>query len=222
MNFAGVNAHHQNGLAEHRIHELQEMARTMLIHTSKRWTNCATANIWPYAIHMANDVLNETPRLQNYLRRTPQKVFLDSTVQPNQNHWKIFGCLVYVLASNLKFRHIHHKWKERERVGIYLGISLQHSQNVALVIDRNTGLVSPQFHLRFDPSFHTFKQDKLDSKWQLRAEFVTQREPNTLPNPAEATGKKMKRAPPEELTDPTPQNFHQRKQERTFFPKPDQ
>jgi hypothetical protein len=30
--FAGVSAHHQNGIAERRIRVLQEMARTMLIH----------------------------------------------------------------------------------------------------------------------------------------------------------------------------------------------
>ena len=37
LTFAGVNAHHQNGIAEQRIHELQETTRAMLIHASKRW-----------------------------------------------------------------------------------------------------------------------------------------------------------------------------------------
>ena len=32
LTFAGVNAHHQNGVAERRIRELQELARTMMIH----------------------------------------------------------------------------------------------------------------------------------------------------------------------------------------------
>ena len=75
------------------------------------------------------------------------------------------------------------------------------------MLDQNTGLVSPQFHLSFDPSFHTVKQDKLDFKWQLKAGLVTQREPNALPKSAEAADNKSKRTPPEEPTAPTPPNF---------------
>jgi hypothetical protein len=46
-----------------------------------------------------------------------------------------------------------------------------------LVLDRQTALVSPQFHVTFDPSFHTCKQDEFDSKWQLKAGFVALKEP---------------------------------------------
>jgi transposase InsO family protein len=35
LSFTGVNAHHQNGMAERRIRLLQELTRTMLIHASK-------------------------------------------------------------------------------------------------------------------------------------------------------------------------------------------
>ena len=55
LTFAGVNAHHQNGLAERRIREIQELARTMLIHAAIRWPKCVTINLWPYAIRMANN-----------------------------------------------------------------------------------------------------------------------------------------------------------------------
>jgi len=37
LTFAGVNAHHQNGIAERHIQELQQMARTMLLHAQHRW-----------------------------------------------------------------------------------------------------------------------------------------------------------------------------------------
>ena len=50
LTFAGFNAHHQNGLAERRIGEIQELERTMLIHAAKRWPECVTTNLWPYAI----------------------------------------------------------------------------------------------------------------------------------------------------------------------------
>ncbi|HSN67058.1 MAG TPA: GAG-pre-integrase domain-containing protein [Fusibacter sp.] len=36
LTFAGVNAHHQNGIAERRIRELQNLARTMMIHAQQR------------------------------------------------------------------------------------------------------------------------------------------------------------------------------------------
>jgi hypothetical protein len=39
LSFAGVNAHHQNGIAERCIWTLQELARTMLIHANHRWPN---------------------------------------------------------------------------------------------------------------------------------------------------------------------------------------
>ena len=35
LTFAGVNAHHQNGVVERRIRELQETTRAMLIHATK-------------------------------------------------------------------------------------------------------------------------------------------------------------------------------------------
>ena len=41
LTFAAVNAHHTNGMAERRIRELQDAARTMLIHANKRWATCA-------------------------------------------------------------------------------------------------------------------------------------------------------------------------------------
>jgi hypothetical protein len=45
LTFAGVNAHHQNGIAERRIKELQNMARTMLIHAQHRWPDAITTNL---------------------------------------------------------------------------------------------------------------------------------------------------------------------------------
>ena len=41
-----------------------------------------------------------------------------------------------------------------------------------MVLHQNTGHVSPQFHVKFDPSFHTVQQDKLDCTWQQATYFV--------------------------------------------------
>jgi hypothetical protein len=45
---------------------------------------------------------------------------------------------------------------------------------VALVLSLETGLVSPQFHVAFDPSFRTVKELHAKSQWQIKAGFVMQ------------------------------------------------
>lgn len=54
LTFAAAGAHHTNGKAERRIRELQELARTTLIHAQQRWPKAITANLWPYAVRYAN------------------------------------------------------------------------------------------------------------------------------------------------------------------------
>ena len=172
MTFAGVNAHHQNGVAERRIRTLQNMARTMMIHAAHRWPACITANLWPYALRMAQEVLNNCPNMQDNKYRSPTQIFAKTKVMVNPRHFQTFGCPVYILDNKLQHNAPFHKWKERSRVGIYLGQSPAHGKNVALVLDRRTGLVSPQFHVKYDPSFHSVMQDQFDSKWQERAGFT--------------------------------------------------
>jgi hypothetical protein len=87
-----------------------------------------------------------------------------------------FGCPAYVLENALQSgKGIHNKWKYRSRVGIYLGRSPFHGRNVALVLDRTTGLVSPQFHVKLDPSFRTVKEDEFNQLWQKKAGFMADR-----------------------------------------------
>ena len=174
LTFAGVNAHHQNGIAERRIRELQELARTSLVHAHRRWPKAMTANLWPYALRMACLAYNATPSLQDSRRRTPEQVFTnDEFVTINKKHWKPFGCPVYVLDNDLQQNKPHPKWNTRSRVGIYLGQSPIHNHNVALVMDPKTGYVSPQFHVKFDPSFHTVRDGvDIEINWLKATGFV--------------------------------------------------
>ena len=109
MSFAGVNAHHQNGHAERRIRELQELARAMLIHANSRWPDSITTNLWPYAIRMACEAGNNTPSFQDPQRRTPVDLFAGTKVSSNPKHWKPFGSPVYVLANELQGMKPFHK-----------------------------------------------------------------------------------------------------------------
>ena len=195
LTFAGVNAHHQNGLAERRIRELQELARTMLIHANRRWPDAVTAHLWPYALRMANASYNATPSFQDESRRSPEQVFGDTKVSTNPKHWMPFGCPTYVLQDSLQTgKGIFPKWKERSRVGIYLGQSPVHNQNVALVLDVRSGYVSPQFHIKFDSSFHTAKQQTLKPAWLERTGFVSPKEKESEENkPSTKKQRKRKR-----------------------------
>ena len=54
-----------------------------------------------------------------------------------------------------------------------MGQSPIHNQNTALVLNRFTGHVSPQFHVTFDKGFYSTKQERLTSLWQAKTHFVT-------------------------------------------------
>ena len=177
LSFAGVNAHHQNGRAEARIRQLQELTRTQLIHARRRWPDEVSVNLWPYALRMANEAINSTPSLKDKQGRSPSDMLHKTKIETNPKHWKHFGCPAYILDEKLQGGSgIYQKWKERARVGIYLGRSAQHSRQVALVLNIVTGHVSPQFHLKLDPAFDTIGQlyqgRRLEtSLWQVKAGF---------------------------------------------------
>jgi len=161
LTFCGVNAHFQNGIAERRIRELQDRARTMLIHANRRWPQAVNAYLWPYALRMANDLINETPGAlrEHDVDRAPIEIFSGTRIAPNQKHWQTFGCPVYVLNDpQASGSGKGPKWTERSRLGIYLGRSPKHARTVPLVLNTRTGLTSPQFHIRMDPSFQTMRE----------------------------------------------------------------
>ncbi len=91
LTFAGVAAHHQNGIAERWIRELQEMAHTMLIHAHHRWPNAITPNLWPYALQMANDAINVMPNLKFKDAQMPIESFTGTKVASSPKHWHSFG-----------------------------------------------------------------------------------------------------------------------------------
>ena len=176
MSFCGVNAHWMNGVCEKRIRDLTEMARTMLIHAQRRWPRAITVNLWPYAFRHACQVFNNTPILQREDAKTPLQLFARTDVEINVKHWVPFGCPTYVLDNALQNRRKINRWSQRARVGAYLGFSPQHARSVALILNLNHGLVSPQFHVQFDTKFATmrasFGDQQPPSNWQSKCGFA--------------------------------------------------
>jgi hypothetical protein len=76
--------HHQNGRAEKKIRDLQELARTMILHAQQRWPNAINAFLWPFAIKMANDLSNRAPGIQSGI--SPIKLFSQVEMAPRVKH----------------------------------------------------------------------------------------------------------------------------------------
>jgi len=95
ISFCGVGAHHQNGIAEKKIGDLQRRAATLLLHAQKRWQDAINTHLWTYAIKAANDSRNYAPTMKN--DTCPMSRFCNTASVPtiqNQHH---FGCPTYVL-----------------------------------------------------------------------------------------------------------------------------
>lgn len=111
--------------------------------------------------------------MQDPDRRSPLQIFTGSTVSPNEKHFKPFGAPVYVLDSRLQNGQKINKWGGRARIGIYLGKSPFHNQNVSLIMDKDSGYVSPQFHIKVDSGFYTMEQQKVQTSWQISTGFAS-------------------------------------------------
>ena len=184
LSFCGVNAHHQNGRAESRVKDVTTGARTALLHAAHRWPKAINAALWPSALKHYTNIRNALPTQfipgekhgrkssPDRYEQSPLSKFSGTEVEPNLDHFHPFGSPVYVLENNLQAHHAHNKWEDRTRVGIYLCHSPSHASNVPLVLNTQTGLVSPQFHCIYDNEFDTCKRDaKFISLWQFKAKL---------------------------------------------------
>ena len=168
ISYCGVNAHFQNGIAEKRIRDLQEQARKQLLHAKARWPSAIEINLWPYAIRNANDIRNTLPDKDD--GSSPIERFSGTNVSPKLRHNHTFGCPVYALDNRLQANGRIPKWNKRARLGINIGTSPRHASSVTLVLNMDTGLVSPQFHLQYDDFFETVRpsagNETTFSQWQ--------------------------------------------------------
>jgi len=152
--FCGVNAHHQNGVAEKKISSLTELTRSMLLH-AKHHNPFVNDSLWPFALCHAADIDNSFPTTAN--TQSPVEKFSGVFARPKLKHFQPWGCPAYVLTNSLQTNSKQPKWEERSRIGVYLGQSKEHATSVSLILHPRTGHVSPQFHCVFDPTFETIK-----------------------------------------------------------------
>ena len=145
------------------------------------------------------------PETQAKFEDSPISRFSGTVVKLNLNHFHPFGSPVYVLEAALQSGMAHNKWMNRARVGIFLCHSPDHATNVPLILNTQTGLVSPQSHLICNDDFDTIKRDtKSCSLWQLKAKIHNYQQSYTshdvLPTFSDRSAQRLPTAP----VDPKP------------------
>jgi hypothetical protein len=98
IRFAGVGAHHHNGIAERNIRTIMAIARTMMQHSAIRWPDVANPTIWPLAVKHAVFLVNHMPDPGTGL--SPSHVFTKTRWgQRKLTDVHVWGCPVYVLEK---------------------------------------------------------------------------------------------------------------------------
>lgn len=160
IHFAGTGAHHYNGVAERAIRTIMSISRAMLLHAAVHWPDVLEARRWPMAVAHAVFLHNHVPNLSSGL--SPIDVF--GKTRWEQRKFKdlhIWGCPVYVLDKTLSDGKKIPRWKPRSQRSVNMGLSAKHASTVPLVLNPNTGAITPAFHVVFDDLFATVDATEL-------------------------------------------------------------
>ena len=161
IRFAGAGAHHQNGTAERSIRTVTSIARTMMLHAAIHWPEVADPALWPMAVAQAVYLVNRVPD-----PATGWSAFdLFARQRWNQNKFldlNVWGCPAYVLEKRIADGLKIPRWEPRSHRSIYMGVSQKHASSVALLLNPDTGAITPQFHVVFDNWFATIANAAID------------------------------------------------------------
>ena len=154
MHFAGVGAHHHNGVAERNIRTVMAIARTMMLHSAIHWPSVADATLWPLAVTHAVFLINHVPDPRTGL--SPSDIFTKTRWEQRKfSDLHVWGCPVYVLDKMISDGRKLPRWTPRSTRTINVGFSPKHASTVPLVLNPQTGYITPQYHVVFDDWFAT-------------------------------------------------------------------
>jgi hypothetical protein len=153
IRYCGANAHHKNGVAERGVQSVSNMARALMLHASSHWKDGIDASLWPMAVQYATYLYNHLPNAQGLC---PADLFTGSTIPRHRlKDIHVWGCPVYVLDPQLQAGQKLPRWQPRSRRAVFMGFSHLHSSDVPLVLNLETGSITPQYHVVFDDHFST-------------------------------------------------------------------
>lgn len=164
IDFSGVGAHHQNGVAERALKTITQWARSMMLHSLLHWPEEADASLWPLALEHAVYLWNYMPNIHSGF--APIEIFTGTKLKTHATimNARVWGCPVYVLDPKLQDGKKIPKWKPRSRLGKFVGYSPEHSTNVGRILNLQTGYVSPQFHVVYDEMFSSVPTIRLEAE----------------------------------------------------------
>jgi hypothetical protein len=114
IDYAGVGAHHQLGVAERVIQIILESARAMLLHAAIHWPNEFSVELWPftmdYAVYLWNHMLQQDSKIALIELWCGWTLNLDMLRLA-----QVFGCLVYVLDPKLQDGKKLPHWKPKSQ-----------------------------------------------------------------------------------------------------------
>ena len=156
--FAGVGAHHHNGIAERSIRTIMTITRTCMLHAAVHWPEVTDAKLWPFAVNYAVSLFNHMPDPSTGL--SPHDIFT-RTRWPHAKFqdYHVWGCPTYVLEKALQDGKKLPRWKPRSNRHMFVGLSPHHASTVPLILNLDTGAVTPQFHIVYDDWFATVPSD---------------------------------------------------------------
>jgi hypothetical protein len=135
IRFAGVGAHHLNGIAKRNIRTIMAIARTMMLHSAIHWPDVADPTLWPLAIMHPVFLVNHMPDPQTGL--SPSDVFTKIRwEQRNLTDVHVWGCPVYVLDKMISDGKKLPCWTPRSTRTVNLGFSDKHASSVPLFSTR--------------------------------------------------------------------------------------
>ena len=105
------------------------------------------------ATSYATYVYNSRP---NYEEIMTDDIFTGNILprhKPKDIH--MWGCPIYVIDNMLQQGHKLPKWQLRSHHGIFFGLSPNSSSDINLILNSDTGHISPPFHGIFDNNFST-------------------------------------------------------------------
>ena len=179
IDYCGVSAHFQNGIAENAIKINTGNARSMLLHAMYRWPKVIKSNLWPFTVALADLNRNNLRIRANGLTSVEYLHRIHDGIEEKLKQSHPFGWPAFVLAAPLQDRNKIPKWDSRVCVGAYVGRSPCHAGSVAMILNPSTGHVSPQFHVVFDDLFSTidalnngYKPENWEILYKTSTEFV--------------------------------------------------
>ena len=143
-----------NAIVERKIKTLTLESRTLHLYAKIYWPEEITTMLWPYSLKVFAEQLNVLKVDDNEI--TPMEKFSGTTTDIYLKNSHTWGFPVCFLDAILKVNiYGISNWEPRSRAVVYLGHSPFHAGLVSLILNPETGYVSPQFYVVFDDEFST-------------------------------------------------------------------